>query len=268
VARTSDADFSGSIPRHYDECLGPIMFEPYADDLVRRVPRAGVTRVLELACGTGIVTRRLRATLAESATLVATDLNAAMVEYARAAVPLAGIEWQTADAQALPFGDGSFDAVVCQFGIMFLPDRARGFREAHRVLRRGGTLLVNTWNALDENPAHRAMQDALTAMFPGNAPRFLDTPYGYHDPARMQADAAAGGFAEVLLEPVRMRTHGPSALEFARGFVRGSPLTHELVEREAQLDGATRDIAQAVARVGGVAPLTLDLAATVIIGRR
>jgi SAM-dependent methyltransferase len=264
----SSANFSGSIPRHYDECLGPILFEPYADDLVRRVPRAGVTRVLELACGTGIVTRRLRATLAESATLVATDLNAAMVDYARAAVSLTGIEWQTADAQALPFDDESFDVVVFQFGLMFLPDRARGFSEAHRVLRPGGTLLASTWHALDENPALRAMQDTLTAMFPGNAPRFLDTPYGYHDPARIRADAAAGGFAEVELEPVLLRTHGTSALEFARGFVRGSPLTHELVERDAQLDSAIRDIAQAVARVGGVAPLTLDLAATVIIGRR
>lgn len=268
MARTSSVDFSGSIPRHYDERLGPIMFEPYADDLVQRMPRAGVTRVLELACGTGIVTRRLRATLAESAALLATDLNAAMVEYARVAVPLAGIEWQTADAQALPFEDESFDVVVCQFGIMFLPDRARGFGEAHRVLRPGGTLLTSTWDALDENPAHRAMQDALAEMFPGNTPRFLDTPYGYHDPARMQADATAGGFAEVTLEPVGLRTHGPSALEFAKGFVRGTPLTHELAERGAQLDSATDAIAQAVARVAGVAPLTLDLAATVIIGRR
>jgi SAM-dependent methyltransferase len=264
----SSADFSGSIPRHYDEYLVPIMFEPYAEDLVRRVPRDGVTRVLELACGTGIVTRRLRETLTDSATLVATDLNAPMVEYARAAVPLAGIEWQTADAQALPFADASFDVVVFQFGIMFLPDRPRGFAEAHRVLRPGGTLLVNTWNALDENPAYRAMQDALTAMFPGNAPRFLETPYGYHDPARMHADAAAGGFADVKIEPVRMRTQGPSALEFARGFTRGTPLTHELAERGAQLDAAAEAIAQAVARVGGVAPLTLDLAATVIIARR
>jgi Methyltransferase domain len=244
------------------------MFEPYAVDLVRRAPVAGATRVLELACGTGIVTRRLRTTMPASATLVATDLNAAMVEYAREAVSLEGIVWQTADAQALPFDDESFDVVVFQFGIMFLPDPARGFGEAHRVLAPGGTFLANAWCALDENPAHRAMQDGLREMFPDNPPRFLETPYGYNDPTRMREDAAAGGFGDVKLDTVRLRTHGPSALEFGRGFARGSPLTHELAERGAQLDSAANDIAQAVARVAGVAPLTLDLAATVITATR
>jgi SAM-dependent methyltransferase len=268
VIATSSADFSGSIPRNYDECLGPIMFEPYAADLVRRVPLADATRVLELACGTGIVTRLLRAALPASATLVATDLNEAMVSYAREAVPLAGIVWQTADVQALPFADESFDVVVCQFGIMFLPDIARGFGEAHRVLAPGGTLLASAWCSLAENPAHRAMQDALARMFPDDPPRFLDTPYGYHDEGRMRADATAGGFAAPGVEIVRLQTQGPSALEFAKGFARGSPLNHELNERGADLDGVTRDIAEAVARVGGSAPLTLDLAATVITATR
>ena len=264
----SSSDFSGSIPRHYDECLGPIMFEPYAADLVQRVPMTGETRVLELACGTGIVTRRLRAALPVLATLVATDLNEAMVSYARAAVPLAGIVWQTADAQAVPFADASFDVVVCQFGIMFLPDKARGFGEARRVLAPGGKLLANTWRSLDENPAHRAMHDALAAMFPDDPPRFLDTPYGYHDQSRIFADAAAGGFDDVHLDEVRLKAHGPSALDFVRGFVCGSPLTHELTQRGADLTSVTTGVAEAVARAGGSAPFTLDLAATVITAAR
>jgi SAM-dependent methyltransferase len=140
-----------------------------------------------------------------------------MVAYARASVAAAGIVWQVADAQVLPFSDGSFDAVVCQFGIMFLPDPARGFAEAHRVLAPGGVLLANAWLALDENPAHQAMQDELARMFPDSPPRFLDTPYGYHDHQRIREDAAAGGFAEVELETVRAQTHAQSALEFALG---------------------------------------------------
>lgn len=244
------------------------MFEPYAVDLVRRVVASSPMRVLEVACGTGIVTRHLRAMLPAAATLVATDLNEAMVAYARAAVPGEGIVWQVADAQALPFVGESFDAVVCQFGLMFLPDTARGFGEVHRVLAPGGVLLANAWCALDENPAHQAMQDALAGMFPDRPPHFLDTPYGYHDHDRIRADATAAGFANVQLETVRMQTHAPSAVEFAVGFARGSPLTHELNERGADLDEVTRDIAHAVARVGGSAPCKLDLSATVITATR
>jgi SAM-dependent methyltransferase len=264
----STADFSGSLPRHYDECLGPLMFEPYAVDLVERLPRTSEMRVLELACGTGIVTRRLREALPASATLTATDLNEAMVSYARAAVPLADISWQSADAQALPFRDESFDAVVCQFGIMFLPDAAQGFSEAHRVLVPGGMLLANAWHSLDENPAYRALNDALAAMFPDDPPRFLQTPYGYHDRSRMLADAAAGGFTEVQLDDVRLQGHGPSALHFVTGFVRGTPLNHELTRRGADLDHVASEAAGAVAAVTGSAPITVDLAATVITATR
>jgi SAM-dependent methyltransferase len=244
------------------------MFEPYAIDLVGRLRMTGEMRVLELACGTGVVTRCLRAALPESATLVATDLNEAMVSYARAAVPAAGIEWQTADAQALPFADASFDAVVCQFGIMFLPDAALGFAEAHRALVPGGTLLANVWHSLDENPAHRTLDEAVAALFPDDPPRFLDTPYGYHDRSRILADLAAGGFSDVQLEDVRVQAHGPSALDFVTGFVRGTPLNHGLSQRGADLDAVTREVAEVVARSHGAAPVTVDLAATVITAAR
>ena len=148
----SAAEFSGSVPGFYDRYLGPVLFEPYAVDLVSRLPGGDRLRVLEIACGTGIVTRRLRESLGESATLVATDLNEAMVSHARAAVPAAGIDWQQADAQALVFDDGAFDVVVCQFGFMFLPDKVQGFREARRVLASGGVLFANVWHSMEANP--------------------------------------------------------------------------------------------------------------------
>jgi ubiquinone/menaquinone biosynthesis C-methylase UbiE len=137
------AGFSGSVPQNYDRYLGPVLFEPYAADLVARVPATDGLRVLELACGTGILTRHLRAALPETATLVATDLNPPMVDYARDAVGAPGIDWRQADMQELAFDDGSFDVVLCQFGFMFLPDTVRGFAEARRVLAPGGMLLAN-----------------------------------------------------------------------------------------------------------------------------
>src|SRR6185369_13183349 len=153
----SFAEFSGSIPRHYDEYLAPVMFEPYAADLVGRLRMSDGMRVLELACGTGVVTRRLRAALPESATLVATDLNEAMTSFAAQAVPAPGIDWRPADMQELPFADASFDVVLCQFGLMFPPDKPQAFREARRVLAPGGVLLANIWGSLDDNPSMAAM---------------------------------------------------------------------------------------------------------------
>jgi len=262
------AEFTGEVPAFYDRCLGPVLFEPYAADLVGRLPSRSSLRVLELACGTGVVTRRLREALPDSATLVATDLNEPMLAYARAAVPAPGISWQAADAQALPFPDSSFDVVVCQFGFMFLPDKRRGFREARRVLAPGGLLLANVWCSLDQNPAVGAIQAVLERLFPDDPPRFLETPYGYHDSARLRSDLAGAGWADVQLEQVRLTSRGPSAREFATGFVRGSPLTHSLIERAADLDAITHELTQALIPTGGESPFQPTLAATVITATR
>jgi ubiquinone/menaquinone biosynthesis C-methylase UbiE len=221
-------------------------------------------RALELACGTGILTRRLREALPMSAALVATDLNEAMVAYARAAVADPSIEWRTADAQALPFADASFDMVICQFGFMFLPNKPQGFREARRVLAAGGQLLGSVWHSMDENPFARAMHTRLARLFPNDPPRFLETPYGYHDTERLRADMAEAGWQTIQLEDVRLKSASPSAAEVATGFVRGSPLTHELVNRGADLDAIVRELVDALIPVGGERPFTATLAATVI----
>jgi SAM-dependent methyltransferase len=262
------AQFTGEIPRNYDRCLGPMLFEPYAADLVARVPMREGLRVLEVACGTGIVTRRLRQALPASASLVATDLNAAMLEYARAAQPAGDVRWLVADAQALPFEDGSFDVVACQFGVMFLPDKALGFREARRVLAPGGVLLANVWRALAENAYANAANTLLTRRYPDDPPRFFDTPYGYHEPDRLLGDLAAAGWDQSRLEDVRLEGTSPSADEFANGFTRGSPLSHELVGRGTDLDGFQRELAGEYAALGGEAPCRMQLSATVIIAQR
>jgi SAM-dependent methyltransferase len=262
------SSFIGSMPMYYDRCLGPVLFEPYAADLVRRLGPGDGLRVLEVACGTGIVTRRLREALAESATLIATDLNEPMLVYARSAVPAPGIDWRTADAQALPFEDASFDALVCQFGLMFLPDKAQAFREARRVLAPGGRLLASVWLSMADNPYVVAFQATLDRLFAGTAPRFFETPHGYHDVDRLRADMAAGGWDEVHFEDVRLQSIGPSAAELATGFVRGSPLTHELTQRGADLDDMVRELAASVTPPGDEVPFTASLAATIITATR
>ena len=262
------ADFTGSIPDAYDRHLGPVLFEPFADELVTRLPAGERVRVLELACGTGIVTRRLRNALHPSASLVATDLNRAMVDHASGALGDLDVAWQVADAQALPFADGSFDIVVCQFGFMFLPDKALGFGEARRVLADGGLLLVSIWQSIEANPVVAALQRLLTEMFAAGPPRFLDTPYGYHERDRHQADVRAGGFEDVRFDDVRLRGAGRSAAHFAYGWVHGSPLRHELVERGCDDDELVRAITAAFIGLVGDSPFAPELAATVITARR
>jgi len=259
----TNAAFQGSIPEFYDKCLGPFLFEPYAQDLARRVPATPGTRVLELACGTGVATRSVRAALPKDASLVATDLNPAMIDMAR--VNLAGLDihWRTADAQALPFKDQSFDTVVCQFGLMFLSDRALGFSEARRVLREGGTLIANVWRSLEDNPAAGIAQAVATRLFPDDPPKFLRTPYGSLDKEPMRTLAAEAGFARVEIARVDLPGRSDSARTVATGFAKGTPMSLELTARGADLDAVVEAMATPLAEHGGT-PFRSPLGALVL----
>ena len=263
----STAAFSGSIPRLYDQHLGPVLFEPYAADLAARLPAGEGLRLLEIACGTGIVTRRLRAALPDSATIVATDLNEGMFDYARVAVPAPGIVWQQADAQALPFPGASFDVVVCQFGFMFLPDKVQGFREARRVLAADGLLLANVWNSLAENPYALAIHETLARRFPADPPSFLETPYGYRV-TRLLEDMEEAGWNGVEATNLAFQSASPSARSFATGFALGSPLTHDLVVRGADPAVIAEELEQALIPLGGNEPFLAELSASVVAAVR
>jgi SAM-dependent methyltransferase len=257
----SNTAFTGYIPDFYDSKMVPALFEPYADELVTRVPVREGLRVLELACGTGVVTRKLRAALPESATLVATDLNEAMTSFAAQAVPAAGIDWRPADMQELPFADGSFDVVLCQFGFMFPPDKPQAFREARRVLAPGGVLLASIWGSLDDNPSMAVMDRALTMLYPDDPPRFFHTPYGYARD-RIEADIAAAGWG-ARFDEVRIDVDY-TATAMAEGYVKGSPLSHQLAERGADPDAVVRALADALVHEHGGERLTLAHMAYVV----
>jgi len=267
--KPSDAAFAGSVPRLYETLLVPLLFEPYAADLASRAasrvgPNADA-RVLEVAAGTGAVTRELASRLPPHCSIVATDLNPPMLERAAARGTARPVEWQQADAMRLPFPDSSFDAVVCQFGVMFFPDRPRGFAEARRVLRPGGALLFNSWDRIEDNELAAVVQAALEPLF-ADPPRFMErTPHGYHDLERIARDVREAGLPDPRIETVTLRSRAPSPRDAAVAFCQGTPLRDEIAARDAgKLDAATAAAEEALARRFGRGPIDAKMQAFVV----
>lgn len=247
----SDSLFAGSIPELYDGALVPLIFEPYAGDLAARAAALRPARVLETAAGTGVVTRALARALPAPVEIVATDLNPPMLARAAQVGTVRPVQWQPADAQALPFADASFDVVVCQFGVMFFPDKVRGFAEARRVLRPGGALLFSVWDTIEHNEFPAVVTDALARLYPADPPRFMvRTPHGYADPAQVRRDLAQAGFGPdaVRIETRAERSRAVSALAAAVAFCQGTPLRNEIEARAGpRLAEATAAAAAALA---------------------
>ena len=203
--------------------------------------------MLEVACGTGIVTERLVRRLAGQGTLVATDLNDAMIAHARARIPAdPALEWRQADGTSLPFPDRAFDVVVCEFGLMFFPDKAAGVREAFRVLRPGGVYLFNVWDERERNAATRIAHDTIGTFFPDDPPQFYEVPFNLHDTAAVRGLLAAGGLRRrgVARRWTKVGT-SPSAEDAATGLVEGNPVIGAIMARRPD---ALPDIRAAVAR--------------------
>lgn len=232
TAADDAAGFTGSIPEHYDQGLGPILFADFAEDMARRATAGAPSRVLETAAGTGIVTRRLRDLMPQGARLVATDLNPPMLDVARRKLRSGEqVDFQSADALALPFADGAFDAVVCQFGVMFFPDKDRSFREAHRVLALGGRYLFSVWDSAQYNAFARITQDAAGRLFPDDPPQFYRVPVGYHAMDPIKEALLAAGFAGLSATVLRREKTVPDLATFARALVLGNPLIEEIRRR-------------------------------------
>ncbi|QCX74702.1 Ubiquinone/menaquinone biosynthesis C-methyltransferase UbiE [Streptomyces sp. YIM 121038] len=213
----------------YEQYLVPVVFRPFAEDLTVRAAALRPRRVLELAAGTGVLTSRLLAAL-PSAAVTATDLNEAMVAFGSARAP--GAEWRQADARRLPFPDGGFDLVVCQFGVMFFADHVAAFTEVRRVLAPGGRFLFNTWGPLGTHAFEVALQAGLERAFPADPPRFFPTvPHGYADPATVSADLGAAGFTVEDEREVTLQGRAASTADLATGYLTGTPVRAAVEER-------------------------------------
>jgi ubiquinone/menaquinone biosynthesis C-methylase UbiE len=267
----SDKLFAGSIPEIYDRFLVPLIFEPYARDLSERVARVNPLAVLETAAGTGVLTQAMTSRLPAATRIVATDLNQPMLD--RAAATLAReprVEWRQADALALPFENESFDAVVCQFGLMFFPDKVQGYREALRVLKPGGHFLFSVWDRISENEFADIITQALAEVFPGDPPRFLvRTPHGYHDAERIRQELNAAGFARISVDAVDATSKASSPRDPAIAYCQGTPLRNEIEARDASsLESATKYAGDALAQRFGSGAVEGRIRALVITATR
>jgi SAM-dependent methyltransferase len=254
--------WADSMPNAYDRCLGPAVFHPFAVDLARRAARLAPVRVLELAAGSGILTRELIAEISAAA-VTATDLNTAMVELGSLRVPQAS--WQQADAQHLPYASGRFDLVICQFGVMFFPDKRAAFAEMRRVLGPGGHLLFNTWDTIETHGFGRALMAGLERAFPGNPPTFLvRVPHGYTDPRTIEADLTAAGMSPSVIETITLEGRAASAADVATGFCTGTPLRAE-IEQRADLGTVTELVAAEMTTRLGSGPVAAPMTAHVVL---
>ena len=244
-----DKIFNGSIPELYETHLVPLIFQPYAAEMADRLASRPLTRVLEVAAGTGVVTRALASRLTERASIVATDLNQSMLDHASTLAINRSVEWRQADAMQLPFEAGTFDAVVCQFGVMFFPDKAKAFSEARRVLRPGGVFIFSVWDRIEDNEFADTVTTALESMFPEDPPRFLArTPHGYHSRLTIERDLSNGGFTSPHIATVAARSAAQSFQVPAIAYCQGTPLRSEIEARApSRLNEATEVAAEAVA---------------------
>ena len=263
----TDKVFAGSIPKLYDTYLVPLIFEPYAADLANRLSSRSVSRVLEIAAGTGVVTRALASVLPERVSMVATDLNQAMLDQASAVGTKRAVEWRQADAMRLPFRDGTFDAVVCQFGVMFFSEKSKAFSEARRVLRPGGVFIFNVWDRIEENEFADTVTTALESLFPKDPPRFMArTPHGYHDHRIIERDLASGGFtASPRIDTVAAHSRATSSRIPAIAYCQGTPLRNEIESRDAARLGEATDIAaEAIGKRFGRGPVDGKIQAHIV----
>jgi ubiquinone/menaquinone biosynthesis C-methylase UbiE len=270
MAAKNDTVFAGSVPQVYESHMVPLIFEPYAVDIAKRVAALKPKRVLEIAAGTGVVTRQLAVMLDASCEIVATDLNPAMIEEASRIPTARPIDWRVADAMKPGFEDASFDAVVCQFGVMFFPDRVHAYREMRRVLAPGGRFIFNAWDRIEANDFAAAAMDALAALFPQDPPRFMArTPHGYHDEAQIRSDVLAAGFKDLHREWIAFTSRATTADIAATGYCQGTPWRGEIEARDPTgLARVTKAVGEELARRFGDGPVEGQIRAVVVEAAR
>ena len=243
------AKFVGSIPENYDKYLGPRIFVGYADDLASRVAALNPGSVLELAAGTGILSRKLRDALAVDCELIASDLNPPMLAVAKDKFRSGeSVQFKQVDATDLAFDDAGFDVIVCQFGVMFFPDKNRSYAEAYRVLRAGGSYLFNVWDSWERNPFAQIVHETVESFFPDNPPGFYKVPFGYHDARGIEESLSQAGFSRVSIERVAVDSRIPSPRDFAQGLVFGNPLYEEIVTLGGDPQEVCSEVAAAIDR--------------------
>jgi ubiquinone/menaquinone biosynthesis C-methylase UbiE len=258
------SNFSGSVPEHYEQYLGPLFFEPYAIDISQRINPSSVQRVLEIACGTGRATRHLRAVIPSTSELIASDVNPDMLAMAQKKLKEFTISWRIIDAQQLPFEDNSLDLVVCSFGYMFVGDKSKAFAEAFRVLKPGGMLLFSTWDKLELNEASYVFRRILRKYFEDPLPPSYNLPFSFNDPAIINDFLLTAGFSKIVIESVEKMAVSRNATEAANGLTQGGSLYNEIIDRNPLwVEEITATVEKELAEKYGAAPMSAPMKAVV-----
>ncbi len=262
----SDSFFTDAVAEFYETILVPLIFEPYADDLANRAKALEPISVLEVACGTGVVTRSLAIALPATCEITATDLNPAMIDYGKSVGTARPVTWRQADMLALPFDDDLFDVVVCQFGVMFLPDRVDAYREIRRVLRPGGAFLFNIWSDIEHSEFAAVVTEAVSALYPENPPVFLArTPHGHGCPDEIEAETKAAGFKTCHMTQRDDISAAANPEIPAVAYCHGTPLRNEIEARDpGGLEKATKAATEALRARFGNGPIEGRISAIVV----
>lgn len=260
--------FVGAIPDVYEQLMVPMIFQDAALRLAAIVAEAAPRDVLETAAGTGVLTRALMRSCPE-ARIVVTDLSQQMLDVAAARTPDSLlVSHQQADALTLPFEARTFDTVVCQFGVMFFPDRVRGYREARRVLRPDGRFIFNVWDKIERNPVTAVIESALTRVTPARPLTFMSRgPHGYFSMRQIHDDLRDAGLAAVTVTEVDGRARSTPG-EAAVAFCQGTPLRREIDDHEAlDVEAATAIAEAALIRHFGPGPFDAPIRSIEVVAR-
>ncbi len=267
IAQQASLAFSGNIPANYDNYLGPLFFEPFATVVAERVRQLRPEALLEVACGTGRLTQYLPGVLPAGASILASDINPAMLAYAREALKKhENIRWDVVDAVSLPYQDAAFDLILSQFGVMFYSDRSKAFAEVYRTLKPGGAFVFTAWDQLEYNPAAQLTDETLRHFFPVETPAFYQVPFSYHDEHRIRYDLAQAGFEQIRMEMLTLTGHADTAENAANGLLEGTPVHTAIVERDdALLPPMRKVLAEELALKFGPSKLRVPLQARLVV---
>jgi ubiquinone/menaquinone biosynthesis C-methylase UbiE len=249
---------------HYDQFYGPLFFEPYAIEVAKRIDPVPVSIALEIAAGTGRVTRHIRERIPASAKLIASDISEDMLAEAKKKLGHLDIDWQIIDAQQLPFSDNSIDLVVCCFGYMFVPDKPKAFAEVYRVLRPGGMFLFTTWDELEHNAASCTSISVAKEYLEEPLPDSYNLATSMNDEALIRPLLQDAKFSKITIEKVKLFSVSPTAKEAAYGLVEGGHIFKDIKKRNpAWIDEIKVKVENELAEKFGAAPMIAPISALI-----
>jgi ubiquinone/menaquinone biosynthesis C-methylase UbiE len=248
---------------HYDRFFGPLYFEPYAIEVAKRIDPAIVSIALELASGTGRVTRHLRERIPATAKLIASDISEEMLDEAKKKLSHLDIEWQHIDAQQLPFSDNSIDMVVCCFAYMFVPDKPKAFAEAYRVLKPGGVLLFTTWDRLEQNAASYISRSIAKEYLEEPLPESYNLATSMSEETDIRPLLEGAGFSKMSIEKVQLLSVCPSAKEAAYGLAAGAIYQEIRKRNPAWMEEIKIKVEKELTEKFGAAPMISPISAVI-----